>query len=139
MKLKRQAFEVRDSYVAQSIAKLASAGHRVVQVVLVLAVELSLKRHPMHDLPLMYVQWFERPRRSPEKGINMFKISKQLTTRNRRLGSVLTLSAARRFVQLIPDFGPNVGTEITATTSASTCLSYWLNSFADKEIYQAVW
>src|SRR5271170_5342280 len=122
MKLKRQAFKVRDSYVAHSIAKLASAGHRVVQVVLVLTVELSLKRHPMHDLPLMYVQWFERPRRSPEKGINMFKISKQLTTCNRRLGSVLTLSAARRFVQLIPDFGPNVGTEITATTSASTCL-----------------
>ncbi len=109
------------------------------QVVLVLTVELSLKMHPMHDLPLMYVQWFERPRPRVEKGINMFKISKQLTARNRPLSSVLALSAARRFVQLIPDFGPNIDSKITATTSASTCLSYWVNAFADKEIYQAVW
>jgi hypothetical protein len=87
----------------------------------------------------MYVQWFERPRPRAEKGINMYKISKQLTTRNRPLGSVLALSAARRFVQLIPDFSPNMGSQIDATTSASTCLSYWVNSFADKEIYQAVW
>jgi hypothetical protein len=93
----------------------------------------------MHNLPLMYVHWFERPRPRAEKDINMYKIKKRRTSSNRTLSSVMVLSAAYRFVQLVPDFGPVMDPQLNATTSSTRCLYYWINSFTDKEIYQAVW
>jgi hypothetical protein len=49
------------------------------------------------------------------------------------------MDSIARFVQLIPKFGPQIDPEVTSLTSMDICQDYYVNSFADKEIYQSVW
>jgi len=60
---------------------------------------------------------------------------------NRPDGDIISVDSISRFVQLIPRFGPTIGkqTLLTAENSMDSCKSFYVNSFADKEIYQAVY
>jgi hypothetical protein len=95
--------------------------------------------HALNNIPLLYVRWFERPALNPVKDINMFRIKREMTSARRTCTSIIPLSLVHRFIQLVPDFGPNIAPELASTTSAYRTMAYWVNSFADKEIYQAIW
>jgi hypothetical protein len=60
---------------------------------------------------------------------------------NRPDGDIIPVESISRFVQLIPRFGPTIGqqTLLTAANSMDSCKSFYVNSFADKEIYQSVY
>jgi hypothetical protein len=55
--------------------------------------------------------------------------------------SVISVASIARFVQLIPVFGPNPDDEpeLNANTSMAIVRDYYVNSFADKQIYQSVY
>jgi hypothetical protein len=96
--------------------------------------------HPLHNQPLAYVHWFSTPDTVPEAEIKMYLVQRsrgQLT--RRRLGAVIAQSSISRFVQLIPNFGPNADPDLTADNSMEKAALFWVNSFADKEIYKAVY
>jgi hypothetical protein len=92
----------------------------------------------MHKGNFAYVQWFSPPKRTPERDINMYMVSRMDEDGERR-GAIIPMSTIARFVQLIPKFGSNALAELTAQNSMDICRDYYINSFADKEIYQAVW
>jgi hypothetical protein len=56
-------------------------------------------------------------------------------------GDIVPLSSISRFVQLVPHFGRNTRDDhaLTDLTSLDRCQYFYINSFADKEIYQAVY
>jgi hypothetical protein len=95
-------------------------------------------RNPLHLVPLLYVQWFSNPRRI-EKDINMYLVDRILTRDDRPLGEVIRLNSVTRQIQLIPKFGKGIRSFINSTNSLDVCKSFWVNSFMDKEVYQAVW
>ena len=57
----------------------------------------------------------------------------------RRLGAVIELESIARFVQLIPNFEKKANVMLSADNSMNKAKSFWVNSFADKEIFQAVY
>jgi hypothetical protein len=88
----------------------------------------------------VYVQWFSAPDAAPEDEIKMYLVQRsrgQLT--GQRVGSVIAQDSISRFVQLIPNFGPNADRTLTADESIEKVRLFWVNSFADKEIYKAVY
>jgi hypothetical protein len=56
-----------------------------------------------------------------------------------RSGEVIPMESISRFVQLIPRFGPTAGSVLASENSMDICRDYYINAFADKEIYQSVW
>jgi hypothetical protein len=56
-----------------------------------------------------------------------------------RNGTIIPIASIARFIQLVPKFGSITAPELTAQNSMDICRDYYINSFADKEIYQAVW
>lgn len=98
----------------------------------------STTQHPLSGIPLMYVLWYEKPS-DPVQDINMYRLRMQVNDRGVPRGGVLPLALAHRFVQLIPSFDNVMAPHINSSNSAFVCKRYWVNSFADKEIYQAVW
>ncbi|KAG8800253.1 hypothetical protein FRC16_003303 [Serendipita sp. 398] len=86
---------------------------------------------------LAYVQYFSRPKPTPEKNINMYVVSRE-DRRGVRRGAIIPLDSIVRFVQLVPKFGATAHPILTAENSADVCRDFYVNSFADKEVYQAV-
>lgn len=115
----------------------SSLGHRVAQVRLVFRLQFA-SRHPMHLVPLAYVQWFSKPRRVAEQDIDMYEV-KRLRDDGRHCGSVVKLSSIARLVQLIPRFGASVPPEMNVHNSTELCKVFYVNSFMDKEVYRAVY
>jgi hypothetical protein len=58
---------------------------------------------------------------------------------NFRTGGIVLLSSITRLVQMVPTYGVTVNLELTAENSMDRWRYYYLNSFMDKETYQAVW
>jgi len=69
----------------------------------------------------------------------MYKLAYIRGDDNIRKGGVVLLSSITRLVQMIPVYGGTVNKDLTAENSADRWRSYYLNSFMDKETYQAVW
>jgi hypothetical protein len=69
----------------------------------------------------------------------MYRVSRPAT--GKRVESIISIAAIARFVQLIPVFGPNPDDEpaLNASTSMAIVRDYYVNSFADKQIYQSVY
>jgi hypothetical protein len=88
---------------------------------------------------MAYVQWFSKPQ-APEEVINMYRVQRSFRD-GKPDGDIILVDSISRFVQLIPRFGPTIGkkTLLTAQNSMDMCKDYYVNSFADKEIYQAVY
>jgi hypothetical protein len=91
----------------------------------------------LHGERLAYVQWFSATKVQHEKDILMYEVSRQDC--GPRTGEVIPMSSIARFVQLVPKFGPGILDQVSSTNSMDIVRDYYVNSFADKEIYQSVW
>jgi hypothetical protein len=116
-----------------------TTGYRVAQVRLLFRPYLDDTSHPAHNRPLAYVQWFSRPKPAAEKDICMYVVSREDRPGRSRRGDVIDMTSIARFVQLIPKFGSVASNHLTTENTMELCRDFWINSFADKEIYQSVW
>lgn len=69
----------------------------------------------------------------------MYRVSRLVGDAFGRPSNVLPLDCINRFIQLIPQFGNAVDKRLTEQNSADICKHYYVNRFADKEIYQSVY
>jgi hypothetical protein len=90
-------------------------------------------------MPLAYVYWFHTPVGRAERDINMYKVQYKHREDKRRVGGVVKLSYLCRLVQLVPAYGAKVNPGLTSANSMDVWKNYYINSFMDKETYQAVW
>ena len=95
----------------------------------------------IHNKDLLYVQLFTRPAESVESGIKMYRVKRQLLEDGSAKGMLIDISSIVRFVQLVPDFGPGVSStsSLTPYNVMEYCKYFYINSFSDKESYQAVY
>ncbi|PVF95369.1 hypothetical protein CPB86DRAFT_865506, partial [Serendipita vermifera] len=114
-------------------------GYRVAQIRLIFRLKFIGSQHPLHHIPLVYVQWFSPFRKKPEKDIKMYIVDRLEGGASGRPSNILPLDCINRFVQLIPQFGHAVSDQITEENSMEICKHYYVNRFADKEIYQSVY
>jgi hypothetical protein len=116
-------------------------GYQAAQIRLIFRLHLEDPTHILHGVLLVYVQWFSKFQDSPSKPINMFNVHRLLTggDRGSPIGDVIHLDAVAQFIQLIPEFGKKKCTNWESTNSMDAPYSYFVNSFADKEIFQAVY
>jgi hypothetical protein len=131
-----QELKVSNIFVDWYSAHLTLIGYRVAQVRCFFKVHCrtAIERY---SKPLAYVQWFSEPVK--EAHIEMYRVARCARRDQQRLGAIIEQSSIVRFVQLIPSFGTSVPLEMTRENSMETRKYYWINSFADKEIYQAIW
>lgn len=95
--------------------------------------------HPLHDVPLAFVYWFSDPQPRAEPDIQMYKVNFIRKQDVHRQGGIILLSRVHRLIQLIPLFGARANPLLSVHNSMDTAKNYYLNSFMDKETYQAVW
>jgi hypothetical protein len=97
------------------------------------------EEHPLYLKPLVYVQWFKFPT-CMNIDMNMHIMSQSLGADGLHRGEVVELRYVTQRIQLVPRFGACVSGQMTVNTSMEMddC-SYWVNSFFDKENYQAVY
>jgi hypothetical protein len=69
----------------------------------------------------------------------MYTVQCLLTSEGTRRGDVIDILSIVCFVQLIPRFGRSVSSLIDCENSMEIVKSYYINSFADKDIFQMVW
>jgi hypothetical protein len=86
--------------------------------------------------PFVYVQWFTIPRLVPSLKMHLVK---PLASSRKDSFGIIELTSIARFIQLIPDFGSVDSSSLTANNSMNTSTQFLINSFADKEIFQAIW
>jgi Plavaka transposase len=113
-------------------------GYRIGQVRLIFKPRLSLN-HPLFDVPMAYVYWFSKPSHTAERDINMYKLQYLRGAENVRTGGIVLLSSISRLIQMAPVYGPEANPRLSSENSMDLCQSYYVNSFMDKETYQAVW
>ncbi|KAG8749826.1 hypothetical protein FRC14_001069 [Serendipita sp. 396] len=113
------------------------AGHRAAQLRLVFRPKLS-HNHPLHNVPLAYVYWFSEFT-TTQPNLKMYRVEYQRDTRNHRVGSVIKLQSIRRLIQLVPVYGARMNPALTSVNSMDLWRKYYVNSFFNKETYQAVW
>ncbi|KAG8854142.1 hypothetical protein FRB91_003976 [Serendipita sp. 411] len=88
-------------------------------------------------IDLAYVR-FLKVSEEPDRDILMYRAQCAGSKRSRR-GTVIELDAIARFIQLIPRFGSRMNRNITAETSMELHSTYYINSFATSQIFQAVY
>ena len=93
----------------------------------------------IHNKDLIYVQLFTQPAESVESGIKMYQVERQILEDGNAKGMLIDISSIVRFVQLVPNFGPNVCSTLTPHNVMEYCKYFYINSFSDKESYQAVY
>jgi hypothetical protein len=69
----------------------------------------------------------------------MYQVERQLLEDGNAKGMLIDISSIVRFVQLVPNFGPKVSLTLTPQNAMEYCKSFYINSFSDKESYQAVY
>jgi len=113
-------------------------GYRLGQVRLIFQASDVDVGSPFFKRPLAYIQWFSKLREK-DPLTNMFVISRQLDGGD-RLGEVVDIGRISQRVELIPRFGERASDDIDHNSSMELDhLAYSLNSFLDKETYQAVY
>lgn len=110
------------------------AGYHIGQVRLLFRLHILDSTNAIHKETAAYVQWFSKPKAEPEKGIKIYQVS-QLENSN----EVILLDSIARYVQLVPKYGSVIHDSMSAENSMDICRHFYVNSFADKEVYQAVW
>lgn len=114
-------------------------GFQIAQVRLIFQLMGLSETHPLYLKPLIYVQWFKYPTRT-NPDINMHITSRSLDVEGNRRGEVVELAQVARRIQLIPKFGTRIPADMnTDTIMEMDDYSYFVNSFFDKENYQAVY
>ena len=115
-------------------------GYRVAQLRLIFQLEVDQK-HPLYNRPLAYVHLFTLTSTACPNS-KLYKVSKEECSRGgtrRPLGAVVELTSIARAIHLIPHYGPAVHRCLNSNNSLDLCQTFWVNSFLDKETYQAVY
>ena len=115
-------------------------GYRVAQLRLIFQLEVN-QSHPLFNRPLAYVHLFT-PTSMVCPNSHLYKVSKEEYSKGGNrwpLGVVVELTSIARAIHLIPHYGPAVHKHLNSNNSLDLCQSFWLNSFLDKETYQAVY
>ncbi|KAI0737930.1 hypothetical protein C8Q80DRAFT_1222642 [Daedaleopsis nitida] len=95
---------------------------------------LSASAYPHH---LAYVKWFTRLNTShPDHGL--YRISRSLRG-SARLASIIPIEQLERSCHLYPDFGPVAPREWTSSTVLEDCSHFYVNAFADRNMYKLVY
>jgi hypothetical protein len=90
-------------------------------------------------VPLLFVYWFSRPFPRAEEDIKMYQVKRKYTADGRPSAGIVEMASVARFIQLIPRLGRKVHAQLTKDNAMDRCDTFLVNSFTDKEIYQAVW
>ncbi|KAG9308640.1 hypothetical protein JVU11DRAFT_11593 [Chiua virens] len=99
--------------------------------------------------PLIYVEFFNFSNTHfvnmdgiciavPAPKIEMFVVQRRLRSNGQRLGDVVRLDDVRDIVQLVPKFGGKVSPSVTRDNSLEIGQEFYVNSFADKEVFHAI-
>ncbi|KAG8832778.1 hypothetical protein FRC17_000651 [Serendipita sp. 399] len=88
------------------------------------------------EVPLAYVQWYTPPSQK-DKNLRMYVVKPVLSNGNRQ-GDIVKLESIARLVQLVPKFGKYMDPKLTMANSADVCQAYYLNDFADRQLYQVI-
>lgn len=96
--------------------------------------------HPLYQKMLAFVYWYTSLEDEvTELDINMYKVSMLHRGDRQRTGAIMFLECIKRLVQLVPVFGDRVNRDWTIRNTMDIAQDYYINSFMDKETYQAVW
>ena len=97
--------------------------------------------------PLLYVQFFNFSHFKdvggvrvavPSPNIEMFTVRRRLRNGSRYLGDIVRLDNVCQVVQLVPKFGSGVPSIMTCDNSLELLGEFYVNSFADKEVFHAI-
>ncbi|KAG8836053.1 hypothetical protein FRB91_000169 [Serendipita sp. 411] len=132
---------VHDSKDAQDVG---IEGYRVAQLRLIFRLYLAspplysrLEGKNMHKIDLVYVEYLKRSE-EPDNDILMYRVQRE-SSGVKRHGGVIGLDTISRFIQLIPRFGSRITKHVKAETSTEVYKSFYINSFATGQIFQAVY
>ena len=115
-------------------------GYQVAQLCLLFQLEVDQK-HPLSNRPLAYVHLFMLTSMACPNS-HLYKVSKEECSRGRNwqpLGVVVELTSIAWAIHLIPHYGPAIHECLNSKNSLNLCHTFWVNSFLDKETYQAVY
>ncbi|KAI0037300.1 hypothetical protein FA95DRAFT_1507106, partial [Auriscalpium vulgare] len=121
------------------------AGLRVgrIRVIFCIPPDIELAFRKAHGLlqpigTLVYIEWFTRFD-GKDINTNMYPISKLSDRSTGPRASVLSVSALRRGVQLVPKFDHRANRTWTAQNVLDKCDSFFVNNFTDHHAYQSIW
>lgn len=130
------------SKVSQSIAPypplISMPGYRVAQVKLIFRL-LVPPTHPYYLIPLALIHWFSRPLPQAEQDVKMYAVKRLEANDGSPCGGVIDLQSVARLVQLVPRFKGKVNPQVTENNIMNSNSIFLVNSFLDKETYQAVY
>lgn len=95
---------------------------------------MAPEQYPQH---LAYVEWFT-PFTNAHPDHGLYKVSRELRGHD-RLASVIPVSSLERSCHLLPDFGPVASREWTSSTVLDECPAFFVNSFADRNMYKLIY
>ncbi len=75
----------------------------------------------------------------PDDGIEMFRVVRQTNGDGSRRGIVVKLTDIWRYVELVPRFGKKCNGDWNSKNACELATEFYVNSFADKDIYQSVY
>lgn len=75
----------------------------------------------------------------PDKDIQMFRVVRQLNRDGTRKGIVVKLTDIWRYIELVPRFGSECREGWNSENACELATEFFVNSFADKDIYQCVY
>lgn len=133
----------------KGVADKITPGHTVAQIRFIFRPvdQKDLYRGPT----LAYVEYFKHAPRSlsdqesgekhqvPDDNVEMYRIVRKLSREGERIGGVIRLVDIWRPVQLIPVFGKKCPENWDCNTAVELASEFYVNSFWDKETYQAVY
>ncbi len=71
--------------------------------------------------------------------IEMFRVVRQLERDGSRRGMIAKLTDIWRYVEMVPKFGKRCDPEWHSDNACELAKEFYLNSFADRDIYQSVY
>ncbi len=74
-----------------------------------------------------------------DDNIEMFRVVRQLNRDGSRHGAVVRLTDIWRYVEMVPRFGKRCDPEWNSENACELAKEFYLNCFADKDIYQSVY
>ena len=109
-----------------------AAGYRAGQIRVVFSLPEDEAQVPSERLA--YVEWFSKFTR-PESDHGMHRLTRSVVQGGDRLASIIPISSIRRSVHLFPKFGQTVPTDWTSDNVLEKCSAFYLNPFADRNMY----
>ncbi|KAI6014080.1 hypothetical protein PISMIDRAFT_110851 [Pisolithus microcarpus 441] len=75
---------------------------------------------------------------APAPKIEMFVVQRRVRNNGQALGDIIHLDDVHQVVQLVPKFGAQAPPEMTCDNSLEVGREFYVNGFADKEIFHAI-